>query len=91
MSDFRPGDILTPLGSLRLSLGVLAEISIRLEAPDPATLATQVLALNVAQARHLLISLLRSSTAEAQVARLSDEAVAAQIPAIVTCIEGAFL
>ncbi len=90
MRDVRPGDVISPLGVLRLSVGALAEITLRLNASGPAALATRLRAMDAAAARHLLISLLRTPNAEAQVARLSDAELMAQLQGITRCIEEAF-
>lgn len=87
--DFRPNDVVTPIGTLRLTVGALAELAQSLDAPDPATLSQRIRALGPDRARHLLTALLRPSGADGQVARLSDQQLAALMPAASDCIRRA--
>ena len=86
MSDYRPGDVATPLGPLRLSVGALAEIAARLDAFGPPELAARLRALDAGAARHLLTSLLRGADAPERVARLTDAEVQALVPEASRCI-----
>ena len=79
--SYRPGDVMTELGLLRLTVGGLAELAERFEADTPSELSDQIRGLSPDGARHLLSVLLRPSGSEAQVARLSDSDIAKLMPA----------
>lgn len=85
-SGFRHGDVTTEIGTLRLTIGGLAEMAQTLDAPDPVALATRIRGLTPDMARHLLTALLRPSGASGLVARLSDTQVAGLMPAASRCI-----
>lgn len=85
-SGFRPGDVTTEIGTLRLTIGGLAEMAQTLDAPDPVALATRIRVLNPDMARHLLIALLRPSGANGVVVCLSDTQIAGLMPAASRCI-----
>jgi hypothetical protein len=88
--DYRTGDVPTPIGPLRLTVGALAEMAERLDAPSPTTLSNRIRVMTPETARHLLIALLRPSGRAAQVAGLSDAQVAARMPDVSRCIVQAF-
>lgn len=87
--SYRPGDVPTHLGPLRLTVGALAEITSRLGADSPAELATAIRTLSPDGARHLVMALLRPSGAQGLVARLSDTELAELMPFASACIVGA--
>lgn len=79
-------DVMTSVGPLRLTVGGLAELSDRFHAASPVALADQIRDLSPDGARHLLTALLRPSGSDGEVARLTDEAVAALMPSAARCI-----
>jgi len=83
---FRPGDVPSPLGPMRLTVGGLAEITARLDVPDLPSLAEAVRAMRPDTARDLATVLLRPCGHESKVAILSDAEVAALMPAAARCI-----
>lgn len=84
--SYRRGDIYTPLGQLRLTVGGLAEITDRLAAPSAAKLAERLRQLNPNDARILLTALLRPVGKALSVDALEDDVVAQCVPSIADCI-----
>lgn len=89
MSGFRPGDVATPLGPLRLTVGALAEIADATGAASPAELADRVRTMGPDTARTILAALLRPCAHADRVDALDAAAIAALMPAAVRCIAGA--
>ena len=85
-NQFRPGDVETPFGTLRLTLGALAEITERLEAENPQALASEIRAITPAKSRILLRALLRPCGGEERLNGLPDTEVAALMPSATQCI-----
>ena len=88
-SSFRLGDVPSPLGPMRLTVGGLAEITSRLDVADLPSLAEAVRAMRPDTARDLATVLLRPCGHESKVASLADADVAALMPAAARCISHA--
>ena len=82
MEAFRPGDVRSPHGTLRLSVGALADMAGRLDAPGPAALAARLRRMDEPTARHMLVTMLLRRDAQACVDALTAEQVAAVVPDI---------
>jgi hypothetical protein len=87
--DYRLGDVPTPCGPMRLTVGGLAEMAVLCDAPDLPSLASQIRTMDPATARHLTIVLLRPCGGAERVAGLSNAQVAALMPAAARCITDA--
>ena len=87
--DYRVGDVPTIYGPMRLTVGGLAEMAARCDAPDLPSLASRIRAMGPATARHLAIVLLRPCGGAERVAGMSDAQVAALMPAAARCITDA--
>ena len=85
-NQFRPGDVETPLGTLRLSLGALVESTERLEAENPQALAAEIRALTPEKSRILLRALFRPCGGMVHLDGLPEEEVAALMPSATQCI-----
>ena len=86
---FRPGDVVSPAGAMRLTVGGLAEIAERCAAPDVSSLAAKIRTLTPDTARQIAVALLRPCRGSQRVASLSDTQVAALMPAAARCITDA--
>lgn len=91
VQDFRPGDVVGPLGVMRLTVGGLAEIAARCDVPDVPSLAATIRTMTPETARHLASALLRPCGGVQAVATLSDPQVAALMPAAAHCITDALV
>lgn len=92
--SFQAGDQRVVIGgrryTLRLTLGALSEISARLSAPSPQALSQILRSLTAVQARSLLDCLATAPLEPAALLALSDDALAALLPAICRVFEHAF-
>lgn len=86
---FRPGDVASPAGAMRLTVGGLAEIAERCDAPDVSSLAAKIRIMTPDTARQIAVALLRPCCGAQSVADLSDTQVAALMPAAARCITDA--
>jgi hypothetical protein len=86
---FRPGDVASPAGVMRLTVGGLAEIAARCDAPDVSSLAAKIRTMTPDTARRIAVALLRPCCGEVSVVRLSDAQVAGLMPAAARCITDA--
>lgn len=89
IKGFRPGDVVSPVGVMRLTVGGLAEITTRCEAPDLSGLTTKIRTMTPETARHLAAALLRPCGNAQTVNTLSDAQVATLMPAAARCITDA--
>lgn len=91
VQDFRSGDVASPVGVMRLTVGGLAEITARCEVLDVSSLAAKIRTMTPETARHLATALLRPGGSAQTVTTLSDAQVAALMPAAADCITDALV
>lgn len=84
--DYRPGDVQTPYGPLRLTVGALAELSDRLDAPSPKDLADRLRCMSFETSRTLLTALLRPCGNKDRIDTLDQAQLADLMPAATQCI-----
>ena len=84
--DYRPGDVQTPYGPLRLTVGALAELSERLDAPSPKHLAERLRRLTPNTSRTLLTALLRPCRKQDRIDALEQAQLAELMPPVTQCI-----
>ncbi|MEM7728931.1 MAG: GTA-gp10 family protein [Pseudomonadota bacterium] len=82
----RPGDVATPIGALRLTVGALAELAEQLDAPGPEALAHRMRTLSVEDGRTVVRALLRPCSDAGAVSHLTDRQVASLLPDAARCI-----
>ncbi len=86
MSDYRRGDVESPLGTLRLTVGALAEIAEVTGAESPRALAERVRVMGPDTARVLLGAMLRGGGGTGDLSAVTDAEVAALMPQLAACI-----
>ncbi len=91
MSAYRRGDVETSLGTLRLTVGALAEIAEVTGAESPRALAEQIRLMGPDTARTLLSALLRGSDGACDLSGVSDAQIAALMPQAASCISAALV
>lgn len=87
--SYRPGDVLSVSGPMRLTVGGLAEIVARTVTPDLQGLADQIRAMSPETARHLAAALLRPCGNGDAIEGLSDANIAALMPSAARCVAAA--
>ena len=85
-ADYRCGDVQTILGPMRLTVGALAELAERLDAPSPSDLAERMRTLTPQASRILQRALLRPCGQQDAVNDIDDKDIAAFVPAAATCV-----
>ncbi|MEL6687424.1 MAG: hypothetical protein AAFP97_07365 [Pseudomonadota bacterium] len=86
MAGYRLGDVQTPHGTLRLTVGALAELSSELDAESPKQLAERLRQLTPETSRILLAALVRPFGEEGSVSELDNAELARLMPAATQCI-----
>lgn len=86
VSDYRRGDVETPYGSLRLSIGALAEITEKFEASSPKSLAEAMRSLTPEKSVTVLRALLRPCRSNALKLEIAEDDIPVLMTAAASCI-----